>query len=282
LIQVIRDEKREAIQNVSAGLERRLMKTENIWYGPSSAYKMVKHLTIAMCLIFLLSACATRAQWKQDAAQPLTCSKGPDCEAKWNRALIWVQNNSQSTIKIANETIITTDVPSDRGSAVISITKTEAEPGTSTINFRAGCSWILGLGCAPTILELKASFANYVMKSSDLLPTDGPQTAKAQSDKGIVRPKANLGVVTVKTSQTAANKLGMREPTGTRIIHIGSDGVAFDSGLHLDDVILKFAEQTINDAQELDSALEKTVPPKTIPITIWRAGVGELVISVRF
>jgi S1-C subfamily serine protease len=52
--------------------------------------------------------------------------------------------------------------------------------------------------------------------------------------------------------------------------------------LHLDDIILKFAEQTINDDEELSSALEKTVPPRTIPITIWRAGVGESVVSVRF
>jgi S1-C subfamily serine protease len=113
------------------------------------------------------------------------------------------------------------------------------------------------------------------------LPTDGSQKYKAQSDKGIIRPKAKLGAVTVKTSQTAANKLGMKEPRGSRIIYIES-GAAFDSGLHLDDIILKFAEQTINDDEELSSALEKTVPPRTIPITVWRAGVGELVVSVRF
>jgi hypothetical protein len=257
------------------------MKTENICYGPSSAHKMVKHLTMAMCLIFFLSACAStqQAQWKKDAAQPLTCSKGPDCEAKWDRALIWAQNNAESTIQIANETIITTYIPDNSSSAVISITKTEDERGTYTIHFRADCSWIIG--CTPSILELKASFANYVMKSTNLLPAEGPQKFKAQSDKGIVRPKAKLGAVTVKTSRTAANKLDMKEPRGTRIIYIES-GAAFDSGLHLDDVILKFAEQTINDDQELNSVLEKTVPPRTIPITIWRAGVGELVISVSF
>jgi hypothetical protein len=257
------------------------MKTENIWYGPSSAYKMVKRVTIAMCLIFLLSACAStqQAQWKQDAAQPLTCSKGPDCEAKWDRALIWVRNNSESKIDTANESIINVHIPQNSSSAIFTITKTEADPGTYTINFRAGCSSMLG--CTPSILELKASFANYVMKSIDLLPTDGSQKYKAQSDKGIIRPKAKLGAVTVKTSQTAANKLGMKEPRGSRIIYIES-GAAFDSGLHLDDIILKFAEQTINDDEELSSALEKTVPPRTIPITIWRAGVGESVVSVRF
>jgi S1-C subfamily serine protease len=273
--------KRGSIQYSSADPERRKMKTENIWYGSSSVYKMVKHLIMVMCLIFLLSACAStqQAQRKQDASQPLTCSKGPDCEAKWDRALIWVRNNAASTVDTANESIINVHIPQNSSSAIFTITKTETDPGTYIINFRAGCSSMLG--CTPSILELKASFANYVMKSIDLLPTDGSQKSKAQSDKGIVRPRAKLGAVTVKTSQTAANKLGMQEPKGTRIIYI-EPGAAFDSGLHLDDIILKFAEQTINDEQELDSALEKTVPPKTTPITIWRAGVGELVISVRF
>ena len=257
------------------------MKTENIWYGSLSAHKMVKDLTMVMCLIFLLSACAStrQAQWKQDAAQPLTCSKGPDCEEKWDRALIWVRNNADSAVDTANESIITVHVPQNSSSAIFTITKDKADPETYTINFRAGCSSMFG--CTPSILELKASFANYVMKSIDLLPTDGPQKSKAQSDKGIVRPKAKLGVVTVKTNQAAANKLGMKEPRGTRITYIES-GAAFDSGLRLDDIILKFAEQTISDDQGLDSALEKTVPPRTIPITIWRAGVGELVISVLF
>ena len=238
---------------------------------------MVKLLTLIIGLSLLLSACAT--QWKRDAAQPLTCSKGPDCESKWDRALIWVQNNSESKIQIANETIITTHTPNNSSSAVISITKTEAGPETYTINFRANCSWILG--CKPSILELKASFANYVMKSIDPLPADGTQKSKAQSDKGIVRPKTNLGVVTFKTNQTTADKLGMKEPMGTRITYI-EPGPAFDSGLRLDDIILKFADQKISDDHELDSALEKTIPPKIIPVTIWRAGVGEMIIPVRF
>lgn len=259
------------------------MKTQDNCFWRSGVYGMVKHLTIVVCLIFLLSACATstrQVQWNLDAAQPLTCSKGPDCEAKWDRALIWVQNNAKSKIQIANETIITTNFPSDTSYAVFSITKTEKDTGIYAINFRASCSAIMG--CAPTILELKASFANYVMKSIDSPPTDGSSTAKTQKNKVIVMPKADLGAVTVKTSKPAADKLGMMEPKGARIIYIGSGSAAFDSGLHLDDVILKFAEKTINDAQELDAALEQTVPPKIVPIAIWRAGAGEMVIPVRF
>jgi hypothetical protein len=278
-------EKEELFKANAVGPEWRYMKTESICYGTLRKLMIVRYLTTVMCLIFLLSACATtsstqRAQWKRDAAQPLTCSKGPDCEVKWDRALIWVRDINKSKIETANETIITTVFPLTSTSAVFSITKTQDDPGTFTINFRAACSAILG--CVPTIEELKAGFANYVMKSIDPLPADGSQTAQAQKDKGFVRPKANLGAVTVKTNQAAADKLGMKEPKGARIIYIGSDGVAFDSGLHLDDVILKFSEQTINDADDLETILENTAPPRTVPITIWRAGIGEMIISVRF
>ena len=259
------------------------MKTVNIFYGASNTHRMIRYLTIVVCLIFLLSACATstqKVQWKRDAEQPLTCSKGPDCEAKWTRALLWVQNNAKSEIQIANETIITTGFPLYNYNAVISITKTEKDAGTYMINFRASCSAIMG--CEPTILELKASFANYVMKSIDTQPADASSIPKMQKEKGIVLPKADLGVVTVKTSRAAAEKLGMKEPKGTRIIYIGSDSAAFDAGMHVDDVILKFAEKITDDAQDLDAALEQTVPPKIVPITIWRAGAGEMVITVRF
>ena len=60
------------------------MKTENIHYERSDAHRIVRYLVTIMCLSFLFSACATsphQAQWKQDAVQPLTCTKGPDCEA---------------------------------------------------------------------------------------------------------------------------------------------------------------------------------------------------------
>lgn len=232
--------------------------------------------------MFLFSACtaissAQRAQWKRDAAQPLTCAKGPDCDAKWNRALKWVRDNADSSIDIANKTIITTETPITWSSPVFSITKTEEKPGIYAINFRAGCSSILS--CEPSIMELKASFANYVMKSTDTAPTIKTQSDRRTSFAG---PKANLGVVTVKTSRTAATRLGMKEPEGTRIIHIGPKGAAFDAGLRIDDVILRFGGRPIHNDQELDSALENTAPPETVPITVWRAGAGELIISVVF
>lgn len=247
-----------------------------------NAYPYKRAITV-LCLILLLCAgCTTasslqRAQWKKDAAQPITCKKGPDCDAKWSRAFKWVQDNADSSINIANETIITTDTPIVWSSPIFSITKTEAEPGTYIINFRASCAWLLG--CEPSILELKASFANYVMKSTDV-----PSETKTQGTKRItiMRPKANLGVVTVKTTQAAAARLGMKEPAGTRIIHIGSDGAALDAGLRVDDVILTFGTEPVHDDEGLESALERITPPATVPLTIWRQGVGEITISVSF
>lgn len=259
------------------------MKTENFYCRSLSTSSIVRNPVIVISLIFLLSACTgmsstQRSQWTRDAGQNLTCFKGPDCEVKWERALTWVKNNAEAPIKIANETIITTDYPYNSKDAYFSITKTENYPGSYTINFRANCSSVFG--CSPSILELKASFANYVIKSIDTSTASESQKTDPKKDM-IVRPKANLGVVTVKVNQITANKLGLKEVKGTRVTYVGP-GAGFDSGLQLDDVIFKFAEHPINDDQELDAALENTVPPKTVLITIWRPGKGETAIPVYF
>lgn len=247
----------------------------------SSGKRLLVGLLAAICAISLLSNCsstsAQRAQWTRDAAGPLSCSKGADCEEKWERALNWVRENADAPIQHADDTIITTAIPSYSPSAVVSVTKNKETSETYSINFRAGCSSIFG--CEPSILELKASFANYVMRSIGFSSTGS--LGKSKIDKDITRRKAQLGAVTVKVDQNTANRLQMKGPQGTRITHIGS-GPAFDSGLRTDDVILKFGQQTISDDQELDAALERTAVPAKILITIWRAGEGEIVMPVQF
>ncbi len=241
-----------------------------------------------ICALFFLSACATspqKAQWNHDASQPVTCSKGSDCEAKWGRALTWVKSHSKYGIKIASETIISTEVSHTWNDAVFSITKVKADDETYTIVFRAGCNSILAattLGCSPSVLELKASFVNFVMKPDDSSATSGASTPAAQKNKDIGKPKVDLGIVTAKTSPAAANRLGMKEPKGARIVYVGPDSVAFDSGLQQEDVILKYGEKIIEDVPDINAAIEETAPHKIVPITIWRAGTGEMVIPVQF
>jgi hypothetical protein len=60
---------------------------------------------IFFCLL-VLAACATpqqTAQWEFEGERPMICSQGPDCEAMWARALIWVQDHSHWKLRIVND-----------------------------------------------------------------------------------------------------------------------------------------------------------------------------------
>lgn len=256
------------------------MKTEDMRSRHRDYRRITHHATVLVGLVLLLSSCATlqqNPQWRVDAAQAVTCTRGADCEAKWNRALTWMENNAKAPISIFDDTLISTEIPDDSSHALLSVTKDETAAGTYIIHFRGHCSSLLG--CRPGVLELKASFVNYVLKTSSSGDVSSLRTGKEREK---ARPKADLGAVAIKTNQAAAQKLGMKETGGVRIIYIGPSGAAFDSGLLLDDVILKFAGRTINDVDDLDAALEQITPPRKVPATIWRAGTGESALSVIF
>ncbi len=238
---------------------------------------MTKHCSILVLCLIVLSACATatpqqKAQWELEASRPVTCSQGPDCEAKWGRALLWVQDHSRWKLRIANETIITTEGPFDTTDAAYSITKVPTGVGTYNIAFRAGCGNIFG--CVPGVLELQASFVNFVMGGIK------PPTAVLQ--KGPDTEKLKFGVVMAKTNASAANILGMKKPQGVVVVSVAQGSVAFAAGLVQGDAILKYGEMTVNEVSDLQSAIADTAPGSTIPLTIWRAGRGAMVITAEF
>ncbi|HVN95499.1 MAG TPA: PDZ domain-containing protein [Syntrophorhabdaceae bacterium] len=264
------------------------MERRNVNYHCLNPRKTGLRFILLLIVLAFVTACATspqKAQWKRDTSKPLYCSKGNDCEAKWSRALAWVKGNARSGIKIASDTIISTETPNTSDDAAFSITKVKTNEETYTINFRASCHGLLGpsiSGCKPSVLELKASFANFVMKADASAATDATATSTPEKNRMPAKPRVDLGAVATNTSAAAAVRLGMREQRGVRIIFIEPDGIAFDRGLRQDDVILKYGEKTINDVADLNAAIEETVPRETVPITIWRAGAGEMVVSVQF
>ena len=236
---------------------------------------MIRHCSVLILCLLGLSACATpqqKAKWEFEASRPVTCSQGSDCEVKWSRALIWVQDHSRWKLRIANDTLITTEGPFDTTDAAYSITKVPTGTGTYTIVFRAGCGNMFG--CVPSILELQASFLNFVMGSIK------PPPAVIQKDA--TAEKFKFGVRMAKTNLAAANILGMKEPKGVIIVSVVQDSVAFSAGLVQGDAILKYGEKIVNDVSDLQAAIAATAPGSTIPLTIWRAGRGEMVITAQF
>ncbi len=94
--------------------------------------------------------------------QPITCTKGPDCDVKWSRAVSWVATNSSYKIQTQTDNIIQTTgpLPNDPDPAY-TVTKVARAPNMYEITFGGGCESLIG--CMPTIAEARAQFASFVL-----------------------------------------------------------------------------------------------------------------------
>ena len=100
---------------------------------------------------------ALRAQ----AARPVTCNAGQDCGLKWGRAIQWAGTHSYRILSSTFSHIQTEESSKNRSKPVFTITRVANPDGGYTIEFDGKChGWF---GCVPTVLEEKASFAQYVM-----------------------------------------------------------------------------------------------------------------------
>ena len=99
----------------------------------------------------------------------ITCQAGPDCEAKWARALAWIESNSQWQIETKTDLVIETKSSINNSSSPgFKASKIADGPGSYEIKLVAGCaSWF---GCTPTLEESRAQFAEYVMAAAAAQP----------------------------------------------------------------------------------------------------------------
>ena len=91
--------------------------------------------------------------------QPILCTAGTDCQAKWSRAMQWLQQNSSWKIETSTEDRLLTEGPLDSAKPAFEVTKAARDDGRIEITMRAWC----GTGqCDPLIPELEKSFRRYV------------------------------------------------------------------------------------------------------------------------
>lgn len=113
-------------------------------------------------IVFVLAGCAapqqpTLSEEEQNSLEPVICHGQKHCDAMWQRAQIWVLNNSAYKIQIANEAVIQTYGPFKDQAFGLAFTVTKAPRGNGfyEIDSRAGCgSWV---GCAPNPNKEKAA-----------------------------------------------------------------------------------------------------------------------------
>ncbi len=121
---------------------------------------LLRNLGLASCLA--LAGCASAAPQAASPPRPVTCKAGPDCDAKWSRALAWVTSNSGYKLQTQTDSVVQTMGPiTDSPRPAYTVTKLATGPGTFEITFTGGCDNIFG--CVPSIDEARAKFADFVL-----------------------------------------------------------------------------------------------------------------------
>jgi hypothetical protein len=90
---------------------------------------------------------------------PVTCQDGPDCAAKWSRALDWVSQNAGARIQVKNKSVIKTFASQDKELAVI-VNKTAIPSGQFEIGAQISCQ--NQSGCSPDVHDALRSFVAFV------------------------------------------------------------------------------------------------------------------------
>jgi hypothetical protein len=133
----------------------------------------MKYGIISCLSLLLLCACGAQTSQRQAlleeaALRPIRCEAGADCESKWNRAREWVTRHSKTGVMIATDKLIEANMMSSGDTTPVlkypefSVIKSRYENTIYDIKFRSYCDE--GFQCSPSGLELRASFAGFVMQ----------------------------------------------------------------------------------------------------------------------
>jgi hypothetical protein len=110
----------------------------------------------------LLAGCSYSLQMGEPPPEPITCKAGPDCDAKWSRAISWITTNSYWKIQSQTDQLIqTSNSVGSTPHPSFTVTKLAKENGIYEITFAGACD--NSIGCDPTVAESRASFARFVL-----------------------------------------------------------------------------------------------------------------------
>jgi hypothetical protein len=142
---------------------------------------MFLRVSIAASAALVLCGCITAEQQASVTEPPrsIKCHAGPDCNAKWSRATVWVTEHSKYKLETSSESLIETSGPGafeTDSSPAYKITKVAMGPDEYTIEFAGGCDSIFG--CTPTIPAARADFTQSILAAEA-----APQSRPTKKDK---------------------------------------------------------------------------------------------------
>jgi hypothetical protein len=112
---------------------------------------------------FGMLVCACASSQVEQPPQPIICTAGADCDAKWSRAVAWIATNSNLKIQTRTETVVQTAGPvRSEPTPAFTVTKVARGDGRYEIAFNGGCGSSASR-CVPTIPESRARFTAFVL-----------------------------------------------------------------------------------------------------------------------
>ncbi|MGH6879770.1 MAG: S1C family serine protease [Hypericibacter sp.] len=229
----------------------------------------LRTISVLMLSAVAVAGCSHKEFDQQQAAATqrvqnlsITCVEGTDCGVKWGRALQWVTDHSAFKLRIANDSIITTEGPISDGvysvDSAMTINKVPRGDGTSEILFKSGCGNVFG--CVPTHEMLLANFADFVDPA-------GAATATSAST-----PRRSLGVHYLPLDANGIAALHMPGDHGLIVVTVDDGSPASRAGIQKADVIISFASKPMAKTPDLPAAVAAVPVGSTATVHIWRGG----------
>ena len=117
---------------------------------------------IAILATLFLAGCASAPTQESTPPRQIVCRPGPDCDAKWSRAVSWVTTNSSYKIQAQTDSIIQTMGPLRYDTRpAFTVTKVALPNGSYEITFNGGCDNIIE--CIPSVSESRTKFTDFVL-----------------------------------------------------------------------------------------------------------------------
>lgn len=128
-----------------------------------------------------LSACATAGPDPYTLAElqsPFICENKAQCDLFWQRAQVWIAQNSTYKIQTATDTVIQTYGPlGSRVDLAFQITRIPNADGSAQIKMSAGCANIFG--CRPDKFGAILEFRGFVKSATGTSGTSTPPAYQA-------------------------------------------------------------------------------------------------------
>jgi hypothetical protein len=119
---------------------------------------------IAICAAFaMLAGCAARQPHPgaAEARYPLYCENKPECDLLWQRAQIWVSQNSGYRIQTATDAVIQTFGPfGSKVELAFQVLRNPRADGGAAITIRGYCDNMFG--CQPNEIDAILRFKSFV------------------------------------------------------------------------------------------------------------------------